>query len=128
MGGTYRPREGKDPRLAIEWERGPARSGLARSPARSRSSCRGMKCWCATSRRRAPSYGRRHLRWHVRPLRPALRTNVDRLRSARSLDGEGNPIKKTGMLAFGQEPNPDADDGTFVGTLIDVTRPDEVSS
>jgi len=29
------------------------------------------------------------------------------------------------MLAFSQEPNPDADDGTFVGTLIDVTRRDE---
>jgi hypothetical protein len=31
------------------------------------------------------------------------------------------------MLAFGYEPNPDADDGTFVATLVDVTRPDEQS-
>jgi hypothetical protein len=29
------------------------------------------------------------------------------------------------MFAFGHEPNPDADDGTFVRTVIDVTRPDE---
>jgi hypothetical protein len=57
----------------------------------------------------------------VREIGAALRANVDRLRSARILDGEGNPIEKTGMLAFGREPNPDADDGTFVGTLVDVT-------
>jgi hypothetical protein len=62
----------------------------------------------------------------AREMGAALRANVDRLRSARILDGGGNPIQKTGMLAFGREPNPDADDGTFVGTLIDVTRPDEV--
>jgi hypothetical protein len=63
----------------------------------------------------------------VREMGTGLRANVDKLRSARILDGEGNQIQKTGMLAFGQEPNPDADDGTFVGTLIDVTRPDERS-
>lgn len=62
----------------------------------------------------------------VREMGAALRANVHRLRSARIMDAEGNPIEKTGMLAFGREPNPDADDGTFVGTLIDVTRPDEV--
>lgn len=61
----------------------------------------------------------------VRETGAALRANVDRLRSARMLDADGSPIHKTGMLAFGREANPDADDGTFVGTLIDVTRPDE---
>jgi len=30
-----------------------------------------------------------------------------------------------GMMAFGIEPNPDADDGTLIGTVLDVTRPDE---
>lgn len=64
----------------------------------------------------------------VREMGAALRENVDRLRSARILDRDGNPIEKTGMLAFGREPNPDAEDGTFVGTLIDVTRPDEISA
>ena len=63
-------------------------------------------------------------RWFGRSA-PALRANIEKLRSARILDAEGNPILKTGMLAFSQEPNPDADDGTFVGTLIDVTRRDE---
>lgn len=62
----------------------------------------------------------------VREMGDALRANVGRLRSARVLDAEGNRIEKTGMLAFGREPNPDAEDGTFVGTLVDVTRPDEV--
>jgi hypothetical protein len=61
----------------------------------------------------------------VRPMEAATREHVDKLRSARILDAEGNIVQKTGMLAFGHEPNPDADDGTFVGTVIDVTRPDE---
>jgi hypothetical protein len=56
-----------------------------------------------------------------------LRAQVDKMRAGRILDGEGNPIEKTGMLAFGTEPNPDADDGTYIGTLVDVTRPDEAS-
>lgn len=64
----------------------------------------------------------------VRPMETVTREHVDRLRRARILDAEGNPIQKTGMLAFGHEPNPDADDGTFVGTVIDVTRPDEAPS
>jgi hypothetical protein len=54
-----------------------------------------------------------------------LRANVDKLRSGRVLDANGNPVEKTGVLAFGLEPNPDADDGTFVGTVTDVTRPHE---
>jgi hypothetical protein len=61
----------------------------------------------------------------VREIGASLRDQVDKLRSARILDAEGNLIRKTGMLAFGHEPNPDADDGTFIGTVVDVTRPDE---
>jgi hypothetical protein len=63
----------------------------------------------------------------VRVMRRELRATVDRLRSAPILD-EGQPIDKVGMLAFGAEPDPDADDGTQVGTVIDVTRPDEDNS
>jgi hypothetical protein len=61
----------------------------------------------------------------ARPMEAASREHVDRLRRATILDAEGNVIRKTGMLAFGHEPNPDADDGTFVGTVVDVTRPYE---
>jgi hypothetical protein len=61
----------------------------------------------------------------VRAMEPPLRDQVERVRSAPIVDAEGNPIEKTGMLAFGHEPNPDADDGTSVGSVIDVTRPDE---
>lgn len=61
----------------------------------------------------------------VRVIEAPLRANLDRLRSARILDADGNLVEKTGMLAFGRESNPDANDGTFVGTLLDVTRPDE---
>jgi hypothetical protein len=60
----------------------------------------------------------------VREMTPELRKNVDELRFVRIVDAEGNAIEQTGMLAFGTEPNPDADDGTEVATLIDVTRPD----
>jgi hypothetical protein len=58
-------------------------------------------------------------------MEPELRATVDKIRTARILDSEGNLIQKTGMLVFGTEPNADAEDGTFVGTVIDVTRPDE---
>ena len=58
----------------------------------------------------------------VRPMAEATRLHVMKLRNARILDADGNPIEKVGMLAFGQEPNPDADDGTYLGTLIDMTR------
>jgi len=64
--------------------------------------------------------------WLVKPIEEATRRNVEQLRSARIFDAEGNPIRRTAMLAFGREPNPDAADGTFVGTLLDVTRPEEV--
>jgi hypothetical protein len=60
----------------------------------------------------------------VRTMDEAQRAGVDRLRSVRAFDAEGNRLR-TGMLGFGYERNPDADDGTFVGNLIDVTHPDE---
>lgn len=61
----------------------------------------------------------------IREMGAELRAQVERLRGATVLDRDGNRIEKTGMLAFGTEPNPDAEDGTFVGTVVDVTRPDE---
>jgi hypothetical protein len=60
--------------------------------------------------------------WLVRPMEEATHRHIMRLRSARIVDADGNQIEKIGMLAFGTEPNPDADDGTHVGTLLDVTR------
>jgi hypothetical protein len=60
----------------------------------------------------------------VRTMEEPLRANVERLRSGRILDAAGNPIEKTGIVAFGTEPNPGANDGTEVGTVIDVTRSD----
>jgi hypothetical protein len=60
--------------------------------------------------------------WLVRPMEEATRRYVSKLREARILDAEGNLIEKAGMLAFGKEPNPDANDGTYVGKCLDVTR------
>ena len=60
----------------------------------------------------------------VRHMDAPMRANVDGRRSARILDADGNLIEKTGMLAFGHEPNRDADDGTFVGFVIDVAQPE----
>ena len=60
--------------------------------------------------------------WLVRPMAEATRHLVKKLRTARVLDRDGNLVDKVGMLAFGTERNPDADDGTYVGTFIDVTR------
>jgi hypothetical protein len=60
--------------------------------------------------------------WLVRPMVEATRHHIVKLRSARIFDADGKPVKKIGMLAFGTEPNPDADDGTYVGTFLDVTR------
>ena len=57
-----------------------------------------------------------------RPLEEATRRHVPKLRSARLLDAHGNQIEKSELLAFGREPNPDADDGTRIGTFLDVTR------
>jgi hypothetical protein len=61
----------------------------------------------------------------VREMQEETRAHVDKLRSARILDVSGDPIEKTGILAFGFEPNRDADTDTFIGTLLDVTRPDD---
>lgn len=66
-----------------------------------------------------------YVTWLPREIDAPLRENIERLRSVRLLDAEGSPVEKTGMLGFGTEPNPDAEDGTKVATLVDVTRPDE---
>ncbi len=58
----------------------------------------------------------------VRLMDEATRRYVAKLRSARILDADGRHIEKVGMLAFGRERNPDADDGTYVGKFMDVTR------
>jgi len=63
--------------------------------------------------------------WIERPMNDATRLQVEKLRSARVTDSDGN-VMKGGMLAFGKVPNPDSDDGTFVGLLLDVTREIEV--
>jgi hypothetical protein len=60
--------------------------------------------------------------WLVRPMEEALRLHVSKLRAARIRDANGHPVQKVGMLAFGTEPNPDANDGTYVGIFLDVTR------
>jgi hypothetical protein len=60
--------------------------------------------------------------WLVRAMDEATHRHVSKLRAARILDARGNPIEKSGMLAFGKEPNPDAHDGTYVGKCLDVTR------
>jgi hypothetical protein len=60
--------------------------------------------------------------WLVRPMEEAIRRQVMELRAARIIDTASNPIEKVGMLAFGKERNPDADDGTYVGNFLDVTR------
>jgi hypothetical protein len=60
--------------------------------------------------------------WLIRPMEEATRRHAAQLRSARMVDADGNPIEKSGMLAFGREPNPDAEDGAYVGTFLDVTR------
>lgn len=64
-----------------------------------------------------------YITWLVRPLVDATRAHITRLRSARILNRDGSQIGGDGMLSFGTEPNPDANDGTYIGTLLDVTRP-----
>jgi hypothetical protein len=60
--------------------------------------------------------------WLIQPMEEVTRHHVVKLRSARIVDADGNPIEEVGMPAFGREPNPDAEDGTYVGTFLDVTR------
>jgi hypothetical protein len=71
---------------------------------------------------RLPNDERVFVTWLVRPMEEAARRHVTKLRAARILDRDGNPVEKVGMLAFVREPNRDADDGTYVGTFLDVTR------
>jgi len=61
---------------------------------------------------------------HVAEMNAASRASVARLRSVRVRDENGDLIK-TGAMGFGTEPNPDADDGTEVATVTDVTNLDE---
>jgi hypothetical protein len=61
----------------------------------------------------------------VRAVEVPLRRNIAMLRSARVVDATtGKPLPGIGVMGFGREPDPDGH-GTFLGTLIDVTRPDE---
>jgi hypothetical protein len=60
----------------------------------------------------------------VRPMDDELREEVQKLRRVRLVDSDGKDVVKTGRLAFGTQPNPDADDGTSIGTCMDVTRQD----
>ena len=62
----------------------------------------------------------------VSEMNVETRASVERLRSVRVLGAAGNAIP-TGAMGFGAEPNPDADDGTQVATVTDVTRLDEQS-
>jgi hypothetical protein len=66
--------------------------------------------------------------WLVRPTQEVTRRHIMKFRSAPILDAHGNSIEKSGMLAFGREPNPDANDGTYIGTFLDVTRKKQVST
>ena len=61
--------------------------------------------------------------WIVRPVEAPVLAHIEKMRAARIIDADGNVVTKTGMLAFGTQPNPDADDGTEIGTFLDVTRP-----
>jgi hypothetical protein len=62
----------------------------------------------------------------VDQMNAETRASVERLRTVRVLDDDGNLVK-TGVMGFGTEPNPDAADGTEVATVADVTRRDERS-
>jgi len=57
-----------------------------------------------------------------RPIQESLRIHIEKLRSARLRYADGRAYeKKIGLLAFGTEPNADANDGTEVGILLDIT-------
>lgn len=60
--------------------------------------------------------------WIARPMTDALRRNITILKRARFLDGDGQPLEAGGMLCFGLEQNQDANDGTYIGVFVDVTR------
>lgn len=56
------------------------------------------------------------------PIQSSLRAQIEKLRKVRVFDSMTGEIKAGGMLAFGTEPNPDADDGTRVGILMAISR------
>ena len=60
--------------------------------------------------------------WLIRPMGAALSRDVAILRSARLVNADGTPIKRSSLLTFTKTLNPDADDGTEVGKLLSVTR------
>ena len=55
-------------------------------------------------------------------LSPQIVQQIADLRAARVTDTDGREVDKVGMMSFGREPNPDAQDGTEIGILVDVTR------
>jgi hypothetical protein len=59
----------------------------------------------------------------VREMEAELREQIAWLRSGRVRDAKGKPVENIGLLAFGTQPNPDADDGTSIGIFTDVTLP-----
>lgn len=60
----------------------------------------------------------------VRPMEAELRARIERLRTLRIIGSDGKEEKRSAVLAFGTSPNPDAEDGTEVGTFLDVSRSD----
>lgn len=58
----------------------------------------------------------------ARPIQPGLADQIAKLKHAKVYDRQDSELKPRGMLAFGTEPNPDEDDGTSIGLLMDITR------
>jgi hypothetical protein len=167
--GTFQPPEGRDPRLAHEWDRPRTGPGRVVRPValivpwdevRDREGEEtGEVVWASppseskaihfdviyvppdaivTGHPGARSMGtqlvgmvelenreRVYVTWLERGIEAPLRENIERIRSMRVRDAEGRALENLAMLGFGTEPNPDADDGTEVVTLIDVTLPTE---
>ena len=53
----------------------------------------------------------------VRPMEEETRATIERLRRLPIVGSDDKEMKRTAVLAFGTAPNPDSDDGTFVGTF-----------
>lgn len=60
--------------------------------------------------------------WLQRPMLDVTRQGVTKLRSAPIRDSAGKLVGTDAVLSFGTEPNPDSNDGTYVGVFVDVTR------
>lgn len=58
----------------------------------------------------------------TRPIVEPLLDRIANLRRAPILNKDGQHVNKTGLLTFSTEPNLDANDGTEVGVLVDLTR------